>query len=307
MTPNNGLNFNISEHCEDDLEAYALGALNEEETAGVEEHLAGCFHCNRLLSGLEPVTAALAHGVPQAAPPHQLLSRLMDDVAALPQPTPLANWVERGFSLANSTPRFQPANFALPLAAALAIALLSASMIMHFLTTQRVNSLQSEPAALNERVNDLERQVASAADLMDAFHELDTRTNHAMNHLWTTSYLTAQANAQSFPLHPTMRNSSGEGVILVGHDGLSAVLMLANMTPIESTRPYQVWLSQNGRRSHLGEIAVDEAGQGALAVELPESLYDFGYIHLSVEQPPAGGRTAGERILQARIASPVAP
>ena len=62
--------------------AYALDALDPEETRRYEEHLATCPECRRELSGLARAAGALAYAVDSPAPPDALRGRILDAARA---------------------------------------------------------------------------------------------------------------------------------------------------------------------------------------------------------------------------------
>jgi RNA polymerase sigma-70 factor (ECF subfamily) len=66
---------------EDDIAAYALGALDESETARLELHLAGCQPCRADLRWLAPAVDVLPASVEQVAPPPDLRGRIVAAVA----------------------------------------------------------------------------------------------------------------------------------------------------------------------------------------------------------------------------------
>jgi anti-sigma-K factor RskA len=70
---------NASEHrrWEEELAAYALGALEPDETEAVEAHLAGCERCRADLRWLEPAVEVIPESVPQVTPPPGLRADLM--------------------------------------------------------------------------------------------------------------------------------------------------------------------------------------------------------------------------------------
>lgn len=57
---------------------YALDALDADERARYEEHLAGCDHCRDELQGFWQVSGALAHAAGGPAPPAALRARILD-------------------------------------------------------------------------------------------------------------------------------------------------------------------------------------------------------------------------------------
>lgn len=74
-------------HWEDDLAAYALGALNARERADFEAHMSSCFSCRTELRWLEPALDALPASVEQLEPPPDLRNRILGSIEddALPQ------------------------------------------------------------------------------------------------------------------------------------------------------------------------------------------------------------------------------
>ena len=68
------------ERWEDSTAAYLLGALDDAERAGFEEHLAGCPACRAEVDELLPAARALPISVDPVDPPPALKARIMADV-----------------------------------------------------------------------------------------------------------------------------------------------------------------------------------------------------------------------------------
>jgi anti-sigma-K factor RskA len=66
----------------DDVSAYALGALEPDECAEFELHLAGCEQCRQELRWFTPAVEVLAETVERVEPPPQLRENLMETVHA---------------------------------------------------------------------------------------------------------------------------------------------------------------------------------------------------------------------------------
>jgi len=67
----------------DQIEAYALGALDPEERAGLEAHLAtGCVACAKAVNEARWLVSQLAYSAPDAKPSDMLKGRLMQTVRA---------------------------------------------------------------------------------------------------------------------------------------------------------------------------------------------------------------------------------
>jgi anti-sigma-K factor RskA len=70
------------ERYRDDLAAYALGALGEDEAVELREHLELCDECRVELRRLQSAVDVLPRSVPQRRPPARLRRRLMSTVRA---------------------------------------------------------------------------------------------------------------------------------------------------------------------------------------------------------------------------------
>lgn len=66
----------------DDLAAYLLGALDSDEAAELELHLAGCEECRTDLDWLRPAVQMLPEAVERIEPPPELRARVMEEVRA---------------------------------------------------------------------------------------------------------------------------------------------------------------------------------------------------------------------------------
>lgn len=64
----------------EELPSYLLGALEPDEAAALEQHLAGCEECRTELSWLRPAVLALPESVERVEPPAELRARIMAGV-----------------------------------------------------------------------------------------------------------------------------------------------------------------------------------------------------------------------------------
>ncbi len=72
----------IHEEIQEELPAFALGALPAKEAARIRAHLASCSRCSLVLKEYEPVVDSLAFAVPLADLPPDLKARTMTRVVA---------------------------------------------------------------------------------------------------------------------------------------------------------------------------------------------------------------------------------
>jgi anti-sigma-K factor RskA len=71
----------VNNHVVDEIDAYALGILEDDEVARVETHLATCQECQSLLRQAREVVGFLALAPRQVAPPARLKQRILARIA----------------------------------------------------------------------------------------------------------------------------------------------------------------------------------------------------------------------------------
>jgi anti-sigma-K factor RskA len=74
------MNENCHEHWSEALSGYLLGALEREEAAAFERHLARCERCQREVRWLAPALGALPESAERLQPPPALRERLLTEV-----------------------------------------------------------------------------------------------------------------------------------------------------------------------------------------------------------------------------------
>lgn len=130
-----------TEHVQDLLALYALGALEAEEQARVDAHLPACADCQAEADELLRVAANLAVGLPARTPPPRVRAAVLERVGArAPRASPAGR--ARAAPLPIAAPR-PPINW--PMAAMLAG--LAGLVGWNVYLTNRVNSLQQQVRA----------------------------------------------------------------------------------------------------------------------------------------------------------------
>jgi anti-sigma-K factor RskA len=90
--------MSIESHVADNLPAYALGILEEEEARSVAQHLARCVDCRQELISYQGLTERLALAGPSHDPPARIKQRVMRRVQparAWPGPLPAGTWIQQ--------------------------------------------------------------------------------------------------------------------------------------------------------------------------------------------------------------------
>ena len=136
----------------EELPAYALGALEAEESTGLVEHLAECPLCQEDMRRFEELLGLLATAVPQASPPPGLRERVLAQAA-----------VEAGVAPAPDRPalRLLPRWAGAALAAAAALVLVLAGTVVMLLYNQW--RIRQELDALRAEQREIASVLAQAA------------------------------------------------------------------------------------------------------------------------------------------------
>ena len=284
MTTSSGENEPWAEaHPLELLEAYALDALDEEETFQVEAHLLWCGPCSREAARLHETVAPLELLAERTAPPMDLQARLMQALESSRSPV--------SATAGGSRPNIwmPAARFLLPVAAMVMVGLLTAAVVLNVRLADRTQGL--------ERVNST--LAAQVAITMSENQLMEDR----LNQLQVTSYWLANPANQPLALKPTNSGESSRGVLLLAKDGSGAMILVAGMKDRSPTSTYQVWLMRQGDRVLVGRVKVDERGWGTAAFWPKESLFRFDKIELVSETVPGAVSTPAEMVLEANIPS----
>jgi len=244
---------------DEQLAAYALGALSESEVADVARHLAGCAACRQRVAGLASAVALLPLACDEVEPSPGLKGRLLaaaeaerraapaPDGPAAPRawgaasrppgqpPPPPAAWRER---------RARPAGgvswrWALPTAALLLVSIGLGAWSLH-----------------------LQQEVEGQSDLL-ARYENARQT-------WRLAGSGPAAGATATLVEPV----SGR-----------PLLVTQALPPLPASEAYQVWVIRDGQPSSAGVFPPGAGGQ--LLGELDQSLEGASTVAVTVE--PAGG------------------
>ena len=267
------------------LEAYALDALDEEETIHVESHLDWCGPCSREAASLQERVAPLGLLVERTAPPRDLQARLMQALESARSP------VSAGGGESSPGIWGPAARFLLPVAAMVMVGLFTASMVLNIRLSDRTQAL--------ERVN------STLTDQVAIFINENQLMEEKLNQLQLTSYWLANPANQPLTLKPTRPGGSSKGVLLLAKDGSGAVIMVTGMKDRSPTSTYQVFLMRQGDRVLVGRVKVDERGWGTAAFWPEESLFRFDKIELVSETVPGAVSTPADMVLEANIPVPL--
>jgi hypothetical protein len=249
------------------LEAYALGALDDDERTAVEKHLETCADCRVLASEF----VETAHELPLAVgavsplrPPAELKARLVGRLAGEQPP--------RGRVAAARHRWWWRPRAALVLATLLLAALFAAWDV-------RLDDALSQERDLRARLAHLQVQQELVLEVVDSG---ETR--------------------KAVLLPPENSDSRAYGKVFTRADMPHVVAMAARLPRPPEDRAYHLWLTSEGRTRLGGVIAVDSSGFGLILFDAdrPGPVYDEASLIL---QPKGSKRPEGAPVLRWRAES----
>ena len=257
----------ITSHVDDLVAAYALSALEPEETAAVDAHTRGCAACERALIDAQSVAGMLSFMAPSRVPPVDSKAALFARVAHAQQaaaasslPTqPLEAW--RTPTIPASIPLV-----AIPRAPAPAVSnaatatrrgshwfvsVLSLPLLVALVATglwgmQLRNQLSAQDGQLSELQAEL--------------------TNFA-------------AGTTPYQLSPGFAAPQAEGQVVVGADKRSGRVQI-DVNTDQGTRDYEMWINDNGVLEPAAEISVDQQGRGQASFQLDQPFLDYDSVSI---------------------------
>ncbi len=292
---------------EKQLEAYALGALDADEVARVEEYLRYVPEQRQELDDLQNAVALLPYAALDADPPERVKQRLMSRIAA-DAPAPQAE-VAPPPRLKRSSGRAWA-----PLAAIVAVLLLALSLGlggMVFSLQNTVGDLQQANAALQSDLADMRAEVETLAGVQrDAEDQLaasreqvaqlssELAANQRAIEMLNAQFMTDQRLA-TFIAAPGVATrqlvavddgSQASGEMYMYPGNREAVVLFRDLPALEPGRVYQFWLANENGQIAAGTLQAGEDGLARLHVTAPREVNAFNQVMLTVE--PAGGSTA---------------
>ena len=274
---------NNEQHPEEQLGAYALDILDQEEAVLVEFHMSGCYQCRTTVALMQSSAALIGESVDRLQPPASLQARIMRSLpgTGVEITTPAKTTASRGWTGSLS-------KVLMPLAAVLVLGLLSYSVYVSTILSSRVENLQRESAVLTR----WGKLAAQESQVMDRLKELRAASD----------FLAETESTDVILESPNDSGNSG-GILLVADDGRRAMLMVTGMRELEPPSSYDVWLVRQGQSMWAGQLKVDSKGWGAVTLHPPEPLFEFDMVRLTPapSSDPVPGR--GDMVLEGQIVS----
>ena len=239
------------------MEAYALGALDPEERAALEAHLAtGCTDCAKVVEEARWLVSQLAYAAPEAAPSDMLKGRLMQTVRAEAQ----------------AKPHVMPVKSAIPFWLWAAVAAL---LVFSLYSTWNMRRLQDEIRQSNERAAALLQQRQKAEQ------QLAAAKREAMILMDPSSVKISLAG----------QNAQGPQLEVKWHSQLGVVVMGENIPMPSPHHVLQLWFIPKapGAKPMPSMMAWPDAnGKFILLISNPPESMDATKA-LAITEEPEGG------------------
>ena len=243
----------LNNHVDDQIDAYALGILEDEAVAQVEAHLEGCPDCQRLLRQARGVVALLALAPRQVAPPAGLKQRILARIAQ----------EERGGS--SGTP-----------GAALALDPTIASALPD-ITPERQGMLEAlRHFFAGRRGIQTPGATQRGAEAPDEQHQLQDILR-----------LLRAPHPAVWELPGTAEAPQARARLLGSPEEHMAMLIVSGLEPLPPERDYQLWFLREGKPVGSAVFDVQQSGEGQILVHAPRQLGQFDLAAITPE--PAGG------------------
>ena len=251
---------------DDLLDAYALDALEPEERIFVQEHLDGCLQQRDRLAELEEVLAMVGQAVTPFQPPPAVWERLLTETAPAPRVAVAPSEVvpARPTPIQAAIPASRPSkvvtmNRWVAWAGGVAAVLLLASTVALGTALQRADDDDGDGESADDP---LVAMVARGGQVVP----LDTQPQ------------------------PTGLSEVGQGSLVVA-PGMTPAVVVDHWTPSSDALKYIVWMAaaSGGEATVLGEIKVDEDGNGILVLNGVTSFEGFDVFGISIQTTEGAG------------------
>jgi hypothetical protein len=211
------------------VDAWALGALDDDDRGALEAHVASCAACAALAAQAQETAGAVAVSVPLVAATAALKSRVMAGAAVL---------TDIGAERAGLR-RWQ--RWALAAAAVFAAGAVAWATVLQV----RVNDLRHEKASIAS-------DAANLADLIETQHVvLD---------------VVFQPDAQRIDMNGTEAAPAAWGRCVWSRAQAVGAFIARNLPPPEAGQTYQVWVMYEHDWLRAGELRTDGEGRGQLVM-----------------------------------------
>lgn len=247
------------EETKDLLDAYALGAVDQDEAYRLEGHVADCLDCWEELNKSRRTAALLALSVPIRPAPDQLRRRIMARAQAEEARG------ERRHLLPRLRPTWRSAVSALGVAAV--SALFFASL------------LQVQVAGLRGDKNEIAQELTAASSQLEQQRQI-------------VAVLSA-SDSEKIPMDSAALRSQAESVYNWSRDSAAGFIVCNDFPPLPPGQVYQIWFTTTGREEPVATFVPQADGGCQIPLDMTRVDWRPDGIGISIE--PEGGSSSPSR------------
>jgi len=268
------------------VDAYAVGALDVDDARALEGHLAGCAACAALLIHAQSTAASIALAVPLVSSGPALKARVIASAAVLRD------------ARAPARRRWWPA------AAAAAIVIGVAGFAWGSVAQRRANDQSNAAAGLRRAATAQSAEVATVRTQLVQVSAQSQALGAAARAQDDIADLVSQPDLVRIPMTGTAAAPSASARYLWSDASEMGALVASKLPPLPADKQYELWAVYPDRRwAPAGSFSVDDSGRGRLIVRHPDdpAAPDAAApLWFCVTVEPAGGalQASGEMVLR---------
>ncbi|MCC7022350.1 MAG: zf-HC2 domain-containing protein [Thermomicrobiales bacterium] len=264
--------LNSAGHVDDLVAAYALNALEPDETALVDAHVRVCPLCERALSDAMRTVSMLPFLAPMHTPPADSKVALFARVAHAQKATAASPLPLHGLQ-AFRTPTIPASadydDLVQPPATSPAV---EASAAVAQSRTGRLVSVLSVPLVV--------------ALVMTGFWGLQLRDQLAVQRSQVADLQSQLTNfgsgTTSYQLQPGTAAPQAEGQIVLGADQRAGMVQI-DVNTDKGPKKFEMMVVKDGKLVPVSEVTVDQDGQGQAHFELDQPLSEYESVHIQAK------------------------
>ncbi len=247
------------EHVRDNIDAWALGALDGEEARALEAHIEQHDDCAALAESARDTAASIALAVPLQSANSALKARVLASAAVLSDIHHRRNW--RTWSAA-----------AAACVAAVAIVLISWSGYLH----ARVNSITDDNAQVSA---DATSESNSFATVRTELVQANTTNVGLVSSQDAVIDILSRPDIARVPLTATTSAPASNGRYIWSQTGGLGALVATNLPRLADGTSYCMWMIFDNAWVYGGRFKVDDTGNGRLIVRNVSAAAAQGRFH----------------------------
>lgn len=272
----------MTDHPQDSIPAYVLGALDADEAIQVGRHLALCAACRSEAEAFHAVVVALPYAAAGADPPPRVKRQLFARVAAeAERPSPARQpfgW--RG--------RWMGAATAVSLVLVLALGAIAAGT-------------RGQAATLSAQLDQARRQAATlSAQLDQSRQQVAVLTSQLVAREQVARFISAP---QTLERRLDSPNQVASATMYMQPNSRHAVLIVRGLPRVASGRIYQFWLAKPGQQVPSSTFDVAQDGTAMLEIDAPAPVNQYAQVMVTVEQSGGSQQPSQQVVLSGELAT----